>query len=81
MPYFLNIPALIVSNTTGIWVFVRGGTTWDNGDVSCNSATSISICIQIWTDKLLMMCSSLVVVEYTQTSPKSRVEGPELYKK
>lgn len=72
---------MFASNTTGIWVFVRGGTTWDNGDVSFNSATSISICIHIWTDKLLMMCSSLVVVEYTQTSPKSIVEGPEMYKK
>lgn len=72
---------MFASNTTGIWVFVRGGTTWDNGDVSFNSATSISICIHIWTDKLLMMCSSLVVVEYTQTSPKSIIEGPEMYKK
>lgn len=80
-PYFWKPPRMLGSYTTGIYVFERGGTTCDNGLVCCSSSLAISTCIQICTDRLLIICIFLIDVEYTQTSPKSIVEGPTIYMK
>lgn len=79
-PYFQNFPLVEDSNTIEIYVLDVGGITYENWLVFWSSSKSISNCINIYMGSILTMWSSWVFVDFTQTLPKLRTDGPEIIK-